>query len=76
TEPNPWLAEKYQDGMHLIYLDHTNPNQAVADIQYLLAHPDRCAEIANAGKERAKEQDTWEHRLSSILEMMDEDMTS
>ncbi|MBR0090316.1 MAG: glycosyltransferase family 1 protein, partial [Lachnospiraceae bacterium] len=46
TEPNPWLAEKYQDGMHLIYLDHTNPNQAVADIQYLLAHPDRCAEIA------------------------------
>lgn len=73
TESNPWLTERYQDGKHLIYMDHSNPNQTVADIQYLLSHPERCTEMARAGRKLAQQHDTWKSRLSRILDLMDAD---
>ena len=71
TESNPWLAGRFQDGVHLVFMDHDNPNQAAADIQYLLANPERLREIADSGLAAVAGRDTWEQRLLYILDLIE-----
>lgn len=65
TEDIPELHGLYQDGKHLVM--YRSIDEAVEKARYYLANPEERNRIAQAGYEKFLANDTYEHRVQTIL---------
>ncbi len=73
SDGSPYLKERFKDGEHLIFFNLDNLPQLVADISWLLAHPEEASHIAETGRRIAGDKDTWGCRFRRICEMAAEE---
>jgi glycosyltransferase involved in cell wall biosynthesis len=71
SDRSEYLMENYKDGYNIVFFDLGNPQQMAADIKWLLDNPDAAETIAHNGYETAKANDTWGHRFSKIMEIIE-----
>lgn len=69
SDTNEYTDRRFKDGKQMVKLDILNPNQTLADIQYLLSHKDRAKEIAKSGCEAAQ-RESWDRRFARLMELI------
>lgn len=69
SDTNEYTERRFKDGKQMVKLDILNPNQTLADIQYLLSHKDRAKEIAKSGCEAAQKE-SWKKRFARLVELI------
>ncbi len=71
SDRSEYLVENYRDGYNIVFFDLNNPEQMAADVKWLLDNPDAAEVIAHNGYETAKANDTWGHRFSNIMKIIE-----
>ncbi len=73
TDTTAYLQERFTHGKELVFYELSDLSQLVANVQWLLEHPAESAGIAECGYLTALTHDTWENRLDTLLQMMNQD---
>lgn len=75
TDRSSYLEERFKDGSELVYYDLWNLTQLAYDIRYLLNNIEAAQQIAYRGYRETNAADSWESRMGTILQFVNEDMT-
>ena len=67
TSDNPELRLVYKVGREIV--TYHNKQDCLAKVRYLLAHPEECAQIRQAGHARCLHDHTWEVRFQRVFEL-------
>ena len=67
TDPSRYLIERFENARDIIFYDLTNMDVMVDNIKFLLEHPEMAAEIADNGRKKAEQNDTWDCRMRELL---------
>ena len=70
TDPSRYLIERFENARDIIFYDLTNMDVMVENIRFLLEHPKMAAEIADNGRKKAEQNDTWDCRIQDLLEII------
>ena len=70
TDPSRYLIERFENARDIIFYDLTNMDVMVDNIKFLLEHPKMAAEIADNGRKKAEQNDTWDCRIQDLLEII------
>lgn len=64
------LEDDFTDGVHLVLYDYNNWDELYEKIDYYRVHPEEREKIRLAGHEQVKANDTYIHRMQSVLEVV------
>lgn len=67
TDESQYINENFKDGIELITYSLKNLEELPAKIKYILESSDLAQTIANAGKSRAENELTWQHRTFEMI---------
>ena len=70
TDPSKYLIDRFENARDIIFYDLTNMDVMVDNIKFLLEHPKIAAEIADSGRKKAEQNDTWDCRFLDLLEII------
>ena len=70
TDPSKYLIERFENAKDIVFYDLTNMDVMVENIRFLLEHPKMAAEIADNGRKKAEQNDTWDCRIQDLLEII------
>lgn len=73
TDPSVYLKDRFTNWKNIVFYDLNRPQELIDIIRELQDNPKKAAEIASEGYKIAIENDTWEHRLQTVLRFMEED---
>ena len=68
THNNPDLHALYRVGEEIV--TYSSPEECADRVVYCLSHESQAQEIARAGRERARREHTWDHRLARLLALL------
>lgn len=74
TNETPWIRTHFKVGDEL--LTYRSPESAKEQLQELLGSPDQMQRIADAGRKRVLSEHTWKHRVSKLIEIMNQAIPS
>ena len=72
TDESKYIQENFTNGKDLVLYALEHLEELPSKVNWLLEHPDEAERIAQAGKERAERELTWQHRTFEMLRCVQE----
>lgn len=67
TDESIYIRENFTDGKELVLYSLKNLDELPVKVKWLLEHVAEAEKIANAGKKRAEQELTWQHRTFEMI---------